>query len=80
MTQNKENDYIAFFWESAIVFLGKLFSPSDFGSDEPSFLNRDWALHGRSANEWNAADALRLLNALSTLEFLFVSVGLPAKS
>ena len=77
---HKEEDYDAFFWESAILFLGELFSPSDFGGDEPSFLNRHWALRGRSANEWTAADALRLVNALSTLDFLFVSIGLPAKS
>jgi hypothetical protein len=57
-------------WKSTAIFLARLFGPSDFASDGPTFLNRHWILHGRCAADWSIADALRLLNALSTLDWL----------
>jgi hypothetical protein len=69
--------YDAFFWRSCLIFLEKLFGHSPFTQDQPSFINRHWILHGRSAVDWTLADALRLVNALSALDFLFETVGLP---
>lgn len=67
----------ALFWESAIAFLSKVFAYSDFSQDEPSLINRNWVLHGRSSKDWTIADALRLINAISTLEHLFERIGWP---
>jgi hypothetical protein len=64
-------DTVALFWMSAVVFLDRLFAHSDFESNSPSFINRHWILHGRSATDWTAADALKLMNALATLHWLF---------
>lgn len=67
----------AYFWQSGILFLTKIFGHSDFSQDEPSLINRHWVLHGRSSKDWTAADALRLVNAISTLEHLFEDIGWP---
>jgi hypothetical protein len=67
--------YDAFFWKSGIVFLRKLFEYKSFTEDEPSFVHRHWILHGRSAVNWTLADSLRLVNALTTLDFLFDTIG-----
>jgi hypothetical protein len=61
----------AFFWRSGIAFLDKVFATSDFAQSQPPFVNRHWILHGRSSVDWKLADALRLVNALWTLNFLF---------
>jgi hypothetical protein len=57
-------------WASTRTFVARLFGSTDFASDGPTFLNRHWILHGRRGADWSVADALRLLNALSTLEWL----------
>lgn len=58
-------------WQSAVFFIEKLFASADFAGDVPSFVNRNWVLHGRAAaSEWDFADALRILNAISTLDWL----------
>jgi hypothetical protein len=56
-------------WVSASTFLDNLFKNSHFGEPAPSFINRHWILHGRSAIDWKLADALRLLTALDTLSW-----------
>jgi hypothetical protein len=57
-------------WRSTGVFISRLFSSADFTADNPGFINRHWILHGRAATDWTQADALRLLNALNTLDWL----------
>ncbi len=58
-------------WMSLVVFLEHLFASSDFERNSPTFINRHWILHGRSATDWTATDALKLVNALATLHWLF---------
>ena len=57
-------------WMCVVTFLNHLFAHSDFESTCPAFINRHWILHGRSATEWTVTDALKLVNALSTLHWL----------
>jgi len=65
-------------WKSTALFLARLFGSSDFASEGPTFLNRHWILHGRRAADWSIADAVRLLNALSTLDWLMKFADRPA--
>ena len=58
-------------WDSAVIFLNHLFQSSDFEASCPSFINRHWIQHGRSDTDWTVADALRLVNALALLHWLF---------
>ena len=67
----------AVFWKAGIVFLSRVFAPSDFTQQPPTFINRHWILHGRAPVDWTLSDALRLVNSLTTLNFLFVTVGQP---
>ena len=57
-------------WASTMAFLDQLYKRAPFSEQCPTFLNRHWILHGRNATEWDAADALRILNALVTLNWL----------
>jgi len=57
-------------WRSTETFVAKLFRSADFSAESPGFINRHWILHGRGATNWTRADALRLLNALDTLDWL----------
>jgi hypothetical protein len=34
-------------------------------------------LHGRASVDWSLSDALRLVNSLTTLDFLFEKIGQP---
>lgn len=68
---HEEGDFTAVFWISAVNFLSHLFAHAPFDSPRPDFINRHWILHGRSATDWTATDALKLINALTTLEWLF---------
>lgn len=67
----------AIFWRAGIEFLSRVFAYSDFTQQPPTFINRHWILHGRAPVDWTVTDALRLVNSLTTLEFLFVTVGEP---
>jgi len=61
----------AMIWTSTVAFLSQLYKSAPFSDQCPSFLNRHWILHGRkNAAEWTVADAIRVLNALSTLDWL----------
>ena len=64
-----EKDHITrkYIWISYNKFIRKLFEKSDFTADEPSFINRHWLLHGRSAYEIEGIDCLRLFNAVSSI-------------
>jgi hypothetical protein len=73
--RHEDSTYEAIWWISAVNFLNLLFKDSDFQSDCPSFINRHWILHGRSETEWATADALKLINALSTLHWLCTNVA-----
>jgi hypothetical protein len=68
---HESGDFTGLFWASAVVFLDHLFAHADFESPRPTFINRHWILHGRSATDWTATDALKLVNALATLHWLF---------
>jgi len=73
-----ENDtFDAVFWKAGVLFLSRVFAPSDFSQLPPTFINRHWILHGRAPVDWTQSDALRLLNSLTTLDFLFITVGQP---
>ncbi len=56
-----------YLWVSYNKFIRKLYEKNNFNDDEPSFINRHWLLHGRSAYEIEEIDCLRLFNALSSL-------------
>jgi hypothetical protein len=57
-------------WKSIAVFVEKLFRYAPFDQDRPGLINRHWSLHGRDSATWTAADALRLFNALQTIDSL----------
>jgi hypothetical protein len=57
-------------WTSMACFLEKLFQYARFDQDKPAFINRHWILHGRDSTSWTVADALRLFNALQTVDSL----------
>jgi hypothetical protein len=65
------------FWKAGIIFLSRIFAYSDFTQQPPTFINRNWILHGRAPVDWTLSDALRLVNSLTTLVFLFVTIGEP---
>jgi hypothetical protein len=71
--QSSTAPFLAEIWLGMVVFLEELFKTSDFTTEAPAFINRHWILHGRDAAEWKEADAIRLLNALSTLDWLIVN-------
>jgi hypothetical protein len=57
-------------WTSMALFVEKLFQPAPFDNARPPFMNRHWILHGRDSASWTQADALRLFNALQTVDSL----------
>jgi hypothetical protein len=63
--------------EPLLTFLSRVFASSDFTQQPPTFINRHWILHGGAPVDWTLSDALRLVNSLTTLVFLFVTVGQP---
>jgi hypothetical protein len=67
---HEDESFDGLLWMSVVTFLDHLFAYSDFESACPTFINRHWILHGRSATEWTVTDALKLVNALSTLRWL----------
>jgi hypothetical protein len=68
---HEKGDFTAVFWISVVDFLSYLFAHAPFDFPRPDFINRHWIHHGRSATDWTATDALKLVNALTTLEWLF---------
>ena len=49
----------------------ELFSSHKFGKDRKELINRNWILHGRDDPKyWTKVDALRLINVLSSVEFV----------
>jgi hypothetical protein len=68
---HEQDDFIGIMWMSVVTFFKQLFANSNFDSAAPTFINRHWVLHGRSATDWTASDAFRLLNALATLHWYF---------
>ncbi len=68
---HQQSDFIGVTWMSVVTFFEHLFANSDFDSTAPTFINRHWVLHGRSATDWTAADALKLVNSLATLIWFF---------
>jgi hypothetical protein len=57
-------------WRSLELFFAKLFQPAPFDQSRPILINRHWILHGRDSANWTGADALRLFNALQTVDSL----------
>ena len=74
---HEDDTFDAVFWKAGVVFLSRVFASSDFTQQPPTFINRHWILHGRAPVDWTLSDALRLVNSLTTLNFLFVTVGKP---
>jgi hypothetical protein len=74
---HEDNSHDGVYWKSGIVFLSRVFAPSDFAQQPPAFINRHWILHGRASVDWTLSDALRLVNSLTMLDFLFVTIGQP---
>jgi hypothetical protein len=74
---HEDDTFDAVFWRAGVLFLSRVFAHSDFTQQPPTFINRHWILHGRAPVDWTLSDALRLVNSLTTLEFLFVTVGKP---
>jgi hypothetical protein len=68
---HEKGNFTAVFWTSVVNFLTHLFAHAPSDSPRPIFINRHWILHGRSATDWTATDALKLVNALTTLDWLF---------
>jgi hypothetical protein len=66
------NGITAEMWNSMKVFMEKLFEPAPFDGNRPTFINRHWILHGHDTTSWTVADALRLFNALQTVDSLLV--------
>jgi hypothetical protein len=62
------------FYASAQLFIKKAFQFGGFDKENarrPFLINRNWVLHGRdNPAQWKRIDALRLLNAISTLTIL----------
>ena len=67
LADEKEHITKKYIWVSYNKFIRKLYEKNDFTADEPSFINRHWLLHGRSAYEIEEIDCLRLFNAVSSL-------------
>jgi hypothetical protein len=57
-------------WISLGAFVENLFQFAPFDEDRPATINRHWILHGRDVTAWTRADALRLFNALQTINSL----------
>ena len=74
---HEDDTFDAVFWKAGFRFLSRVFAPSDFSKQPPTSINRHWILHGRAPVDWTLSDALQLVNSLTTLEFLFVTVGKP---
>lgn len=52
-------------------FKTKLFKKHDFHKNRREVINRNWVLHGRDdPQKWSKADAIRLFNTLSTMQFI----------
>lgn len=56
-----------YIWISYNNFIRKLYERSSFDSEEPSFINRHWILHGRSEYNLTEIDCIRLFNAISSI-------------
>lgn len=54
-------------WLSIDAFVSRVFVDAPFAGNRPHSLNRAWILHGRDQPSWTRADALRLLQAASTV-------------
>ena len=66
--KQEDDDIIQkYIWISYNNFIKKLYQKSDFNSEEPSFINRHWLLHGRSQFNLTDIDCLRLFNAVSSI-------------
>lgn len=62
-------------YPSIIEFLNRLFVDGEysFGNGvEPSYINRNWLLHGKSCRVIERYECIQLFNALSVIEFVFL--------
>lgn len=67
LADEKEHITEKYIWVSYNKFIRKLFEKNNFAAEEPSFINRHWLLHGRSAYDIEEIDCLRLFNAISSI-------------
>lgn len=62
-------------YPSLIAFLKRLFVDGDYrfkNNVEPPYINRNWLLHGKCCRRIERYECIQLLNALETIEKLFV--------
>lgn len=61
-------------YPSIIEFLNRLLVDGEYKFEnkiEPSYVNRNWLLHGKSSRTIERYECIQLFNALSTIEFVF---------
>ncbi|ABR48424.1 hypothetical protein Amet_2266 [Alkaliphilus metalliredigens QYMF] len=58
-------DYLI--WLSNYTFINEIYKNSEFDKNEPDSVNRHWLLHGRSKNEWQECDCIKICNAIHCL-------------
>lgn len=64
-----EKDAFSFVKRDIVIlgsFMNVFFGKSDFSKEEPEKVNRHWLLHGRSYNEFEKQDCLKLLCMIQT--------------
>jgi len=72
--KNEEEKFVQIITYSTYDYLRReLYKPHDFGKKRRNMINRHWVLHGRdNPNVWTKYDGLRLINVLSSLQFIKV--------
>ncbi|MGG0052086.1 hypothetical protein [Bacillus atrophaeus] len=70
--ESETDKYMIISCYSALKFFKtKLFKKHEFHKNRREIINRNWVLHGRDdPQKWDKADAIRLLNTLSTMQFI----------
>lgn len=61
-------------YPSIIGFLNRLFVDREYLFEkgiEPPYVNRNWLMHGRSSRKIERFECIQLINALSTIEYVF---------
>ena len=63
--------YFGDIYPSLIAFLNRLFVDGEYTFEkgvEPTYINRNWLLHGKCCREIKRFECIQLLNALETIE------------
>lgn len=70
--KDEEEQFVQITTYSTYDYLRReLYKPHDFDKKRRNMINRHWVLHGSdNPNEWTKYDGLRLINVLSSLQFI----------